>query len=307
MSDRFPLAAYAGERPPAPAWFRDSIAVPFTRHMINVDGADIAYQQWGNRDKPGLLLLHGNAAHAHWFDFIAPAFADDFNVVALDFSGSGNSDWRSTYSLEQFTAEQIAVMRATGMLDHAAKPIIAGHSLGGIFGLNTAGQYAELLKGLIIMDSGIKPPAEIAKLPRPNANTQEIFFPDFNTAIGRFRLMPSTPCDNHFILDHVARHGVKEITRDRALGWTWKFDPAMWSKFELHDEKPWQCLEKFSGQFAFLKGEFSTRFNDALKEKMLSRNQGPILTVNGANHHLFLENSSGTISALKDVLSAWEV
>ena len=38
------------------------------------------------------MLLHGGGANAHWWDHIAPTFADQFHVVALDFRGHGDSE-----------------------------------------------------------------------------------------------------------------------------------------------------------------------------------------------------------------------
>ncbi len=46
----------------------------------------------GGENKPVLLLLHGAAAHAHWWDRIAPEFGDLFRPVAPDLRGHGDSD-----------------------------------------------------------------------------------------------------------------------------------------------------------------------------------------------------------------------
>ena len=40
-----------------------------------------------------VLLLHGGAAHAHWFDAVLPALIERFHVVALDQRGHGESTW----------------------------------------------------------------------------------------------------------------------------------------------------------------------------------------------------------------------
>ena len=44
---------------------------------------------WGREGAPGLLLLHGNGAHADWWSFIAPYLANDFRVAAMSWSGYG--------------------------------------------------------------------------------------------------------------------------------------------------------------------------------------------------------------------------
>ena len=70
-----PLAAYHGQKPAAPAWFDEAIAHEPERTFVEVEGAKIEVLAWGERGKPGLMFLHGGAAHADWWSFIAPFFA----------------------------------------------------------------------------------------------------------------------------------------------------------------------------------------------------------------------------------------
>ena len=71
------LGRFDGENPPAARWFAAAIAREPERSTYEVDGAAIELLTWGDVGKPGLLFLHGNAAHADWWSFIAPLFADD--------------------------------------------------------------------------------------------------------------------------------------------------------------------------------------------------------------------------------------
>jgi len=83
------LGPFHGERPPAPAWFEAAIARAPERSRIPVEGVGIELLTWGEVGKPGLLFLHGNGAHADWWSFIAPSFADDWRVAAISWSGAG--------------------------------------------------------------------------------------------------------------------------------------------------------------------------------------------------------------------------
>ncbi len=85
---------------PTPQWFYRALATPFDENTIDVDGVPIHYLEWGHRDQPGLVLVHGGAAHAHWWTFLAPMFAENWPVVALDLSGHGDSGRREIYSHE---------------------------------------------------------------------------------------------------------------------------------------------------------------------------------------------------------------
>ena len=98
----------------APDWFQQYTTLARNDHWITVAGARIHYQSWNDQEaKPGLLFVHGHAAHAHWWDFIAPAFIDNYKVAAMDMSGAGDSDHRDAYSARTF-AEEISQARVQG-------------------------------------------------------------------------------------------------------------------------------------------------------------------------------------------------
>ena len=114
------LARYRGAKPEAPAWFETAVNTPYSEHFADVDGVRIRYQRWGDQSKPGLMLCHGNGAHAHWYDFIGPAMAAEYHVIAMTFSGMGDSDWRDSYDMDKFSAEQIARIHGPIGLDIGA-------------------------------------------------------------------------------------------------------------------------------------------------------------------------------------------
>src|ERR1700754_2659259 len=114
---RAPLAAFAGEPPPAPAWFAKALAASPERALLPTPRGRIETLTWGERGKPGLLLVHGNTAHADWWSFIAPLFSADYRVSAMSLAGMGDSDWRDRYSSEDFCADAEAVACATGLYE----------------------------------------------------------------------------------------------------------------------------------------------------------------------------------------------
>ncbi|HEY5346778.1 MAG TPA: alpha/beta hydrolase, partial [Rhizomicrobium sp.] len=144
---RGPLAGLDGTPPPAPQWFVDATATAPESAFVEVEGAAIHYLRWGDRTRPGILLVHGNAAHAYWWSFIGPFLARDYNVAAMDLSGMGDSDWRAdgVYTMDQFAREQIAVCQAAGMFEGSEPPMIVGHSFGGFVTMLTGNLYGERL------------------------------------------------------------------------------------------------------------------------------------------------------------------
>src|SRR5579863_10060960 len=140
-----PLAALAGAPPPAPRWFFDVTGQMPESRFVTVEGARIHYLRWGDPSRPGILLVHGNAAHAYWWSFIAPFLARDYHVAAMDFSGMGDSGWRAPhgesggYSMELFAREQLAVCEDAGMFAVGEPPVIVAHSFGGFVTMLTGG------------------------------------------------------------------------------------------------------------------------------------------------------------------------
>ncbi|MEL7030337.1 MAG: alpha/beta hydrolase, partial [Pseudomonadota bacterium] len=120
-----PLAEFEGAKPPAPVWFDRALDEPMEEGAVEVDGASIAYLAWGKRGRPGLLLIHGGRAHAHWWRPFAHFFADKYRVAALNLSGMGDSGWREAYSMPCYVREVFAVAEAAGLSDDGP-PLVVG-------------------------------------------------------------------------------------------------------------------------------------------------------------------------------------
>ena len=94
----------------APEWFVKNITNRPEECSVLINGSNIKYYIWGDKSKKPLLLLHGYNAHSFWWDHIAPSLTNDHCVVALDFSGMGESDRREEYSQEIFVDDVKGVM-----------------------------------------------------------------------------------------------------------------------------------------------------------------------------------------------------
>ena len=120
-----------------PLWFTKAIDASPERIRVDAVGASINAFICGEAGKPGIVLIHGGAAHAQWWRHIAPAFLPDYRVVALDLSGHGDSDRRERYGLDLGTDEVIAVIDAAGF---ASEPVVVGHSAASITAMTSSVQ-----------------------------------------------------------------------------------------------------------------------------------------------------------------------
>ncbi|MEZ5938228.1 MAG: alpha/beta hydrolase [Hyphomonadaceae bacterium] len=305
-SEQGPLAVYHGTQPPAPKWFEDAIATPYKTHAVDCEGARIHYQQWGDRSKPPLLLVHGNGAHAHWWDFIAPYLTDDYHVVAMTFSGMGDSDWREQYSMDMFAREQLAVCEDAGLFDHAEKPIIVAHSFGGFVTILTGAEYGDRFTGVVIVDSPVNPPDRPRRGPPPVRGGK--VYPTLEAALARFRLAPPQPCENHYIMDYIARWSLakKPLPDGAGDGWGWKFDPAIWQRFSV-SRSPEVLLKETRCRIALFKGDHSVIWEDDVRDYMCSLlgYQVPFIVIPEARHHIMLDQPLAFIAALRTLLQEW--
>jgi pimeloyl-ACP methyl ester carboxylesterase len=296
------LAPFHGEKPPAPAWFDAALAVEPERSRIPVDGAQIELLTWGEVGKPGLLFLHGNGAHADWWSFIAPFFAQDWRVAAISWAGMGGSDWRPAYSAPSFAAEIFAAVEAAQLEAGGVKPILVGHSFGGFPTLYCGAEHADRLAGIVMVDSSIQPPEKRWRGPPPRPDAANRVYASLEEALARFRLAPPQGCENLYIADHIARGSLKEVEG----GWTWKFDPAIWQRFSMPDLG--ELLSRIVSPVALMWGERSALMHAETLNYMLG--QMPDTTVRvaipDADHHVMVDQPLAFVAGLRGVLAGWE-
>lgn len=300
------LARYRGEKPEAPAWFTEAVNTPYEEHFIEAAGAKIRYQSWGDPAKPGLLLSHGNGAHAHWYDFIAPALTDKYYVVAMTFSGMGESAWRDMYGFASFAEEQLAVCEHAGLFERGRKPIIVAHSFGGFITLHTAQKHSERFAGIVIVDSGLRPPEDQWDGPPKRARGNRAYA-SLEAALARFRLAPPQPCENHYIADYIARHSLKQTENEAGqTGWIWKFDPQIFINFEF-SKMSTNMLVDISCPVAMMRGRDSVLVSDRIWDYMRSlKDDMDMVSIPDAQHHVMLDQPLLFIEAVKDQLNRWE-
>ena len=64
-----------------PFWFERALATPSSSGNVEVAGANIVFETWGEVGNPGVVLIHGSNAHLEWWRFTAPFLADRFRVA----------------------------------------------------------------------------------------------------------------------------------------------------------------------------------------------------------------------------------
>jgi len=126
------------------------VVVGPTSHHYTSQRLRHSYVDWGNVDKPLLLLIHGGKDHARSWDWVALALREHFHVVAPDLRGHGDSAWSigGTYALIEFTLDIAQLLDSLDVF-----PIrIIGHSMGGSVALQYTGIFPERVTKVVAIE-----------------------------------------------------------------------------------------------------------------------------------------------------------
>jgi pimeloyl-ACP methyl ester carboxylesterase len=303
-----PEAPVVERRPAAPAWFDAALAQAPERTHLEVEGAEIEVLSWGERGRPGLLLLHGFTAHADWWSFLAPLLAQGRRVVAFSLSGMGRSGWRDAYSLEQHAREAIAVAEATGLFESAVPPIVIGHSFGSFATRIVAHTIGTRLGGIVLVDGALAARDSNDEYDGvPVRGHRHRVYPTLEQAIARFRFEPAQVCDNPYIMDFLARTslGLTPTERD-GDGWSWRFDPDLRAKIRALPTA--ELLAPAPCRVALLFGDRS-KLMTSVRIDLIRRHtppDAPWIIIPDAGHHIMVDQPLALIAALRSLLEAWQ-
>jgi pimeloyl-ACP methyl ester carboxylesterase len=250
------------------------------------------YLEWGDPSNSRvLLLLHGFRGHAHWWDFVAPWFAQDYRVIAIDFGGMGDSSARLKYSRGDFVGEVHATLQMIG----PKEVTLVGHSFGGRIAVFVAHEYPQLLKRALIIDTNIgfaDQPLRTRFMQRPKK-----IYPDLATACARFRFVPDEPPILPRIMQHLALHSI----RPQGDGFVWKFDEKPVGSVGWEQVAEGELLKDIELPMDFIAGEFSEVVPPALAQRVgeaLRNGRGPIV-IPSAYHHVPVDQPLALVAAMR--------
>lgn len=291
-------------RPPttsiAPAWFEQMMAVPVTDEWISVAGADVHYLGWGERGRPGLVFVHGAGASAHWWAHVAASFADEYRVIAIELSGHGDSQHRRSYSVPTWISE---ILAATEAAEIDGRPVIIGHSVGGLLTTAAAAAEPERYAGVIVCDARITN-RQIPSARQPRIGAAKTYF-TLDEAISKFRTAPPQTGDLHYVVAHIARQAAKPV----AGGYTWKLDSRVFETIrgDLRNVA-WDCLAELRCPLALLRSERGL-ISDGICAEMIAQTARSAFVIDlpDTGHHAMLDQPLILLTAIRSVLAGWRV
>jgi pimeloyl-ACP methyl ester carboxylesterase len=266
-------------------------------HFVESNGVKLHYLDYGTAGRRPMLCVHGGAAHAHWYDFVAPGFTPDHHVRSLDLRGHGDSAWaeQHTYSWKTYAEDLDAVAEKLDLRDF----VLVGHSMGGMISLVYAATHPGRVGRLVIVDTIMLMPMdrvsrmqEFGARPARSYATQE-------ELVARYRLEPA---ETQMAAPEVIRRMAMHSGRRDAHGlWHHKADRRVYANFQQIAGVP--LWEKIKVPALVIRGERSTRFTpQQLAEIRARAPQVEMVEVAASDHHITLDNPQGFVDAVRTFL-----
>jgi pimeloyl-ACP methyl ester carboxylesterase len=206
----------------------DSIIGPTSNYYYS-QRLKLHYVDWGNEDKPLLVMVHGGRDHCRNWDWAALDLRRHYHVIAPDLRGHGDSDWAvgGSYSMIDYVLDLAQLMSAI-----AREPAtLVGHSLGGGIVLQYTGTFPDTVKAVVSIEGLGPPPGMIKPTPayermrgwiaqmQALARRKVREYASIDEALARMR-----EANPHLTVEqarHLTVHGVR---RNENGTYSWKFD-----------------------------------------------------------------------------------
>jgi N-formylmaleamate deformylase len=127
----------------------------WTSGHCETNGIGIHYLRTGGA-LPPVVLLHGLMGSGACWTPLARALEGEFDVVMPDARGHGGSSApQHGYRYEDLASDVVGLIRTLGL----SRPVLIGHSMGGMTAAVVAGRGAGILHGLVLVDPTFLSPA----------------------------------------------------------------------------------------------------------------------------------------------------
>jgi pimeloyl-ACP methyl ester carboxylesterase len=267
-----------------------------TSHTYFSQRLRLHYVDWGNSEKPPLLLIHGGRDHCRNWDWTAEALRGEWHVICPDLRGHGDSQWSPDGS---YTVPGYIYDLAQLVHQQRLTPVsIIAHSLGGNIALRYAGIYPETVARLVAieglgpspatraargrtsiherMDEWIREQRGLAgRLPRRYASIEEAFH----------RMQQENPHLSAAQARHLTVHGVNQ---NEDGSYSWKFDNYVRASppYDMSDADIRLLWSRISGPTLLLYGKESGSGNPAADGRAALFRRATVLGFDRAGHWL---------------------
>ena len=269
----------------------------YQSRVVEAAGLRLHYLDYGTGARPPMLCVHGGAAHAHWFDFVAPGFVANYHVRSLDLRGHGDSEWADPpdYGYGRFAQDLSQVVERLDLRDF----VLVGHSMGGMISLLYAATYPGRVARLVVVDSTLQMTEERVANLRGVGNREGRRYASSDEFVASYKLRPAGTMAAPEVIGHLARMSGRRS--DDGM-WRHKFDRNIYARRESVNGYP--CWDRIRIPALLVKGDRSARISPQVFAEVKSHcPQVELAEVSDSDHHVTLDNPTGFVHAVNAFLA----
>lgn len=270
------------------------------------------YLDWGNPDKPLLLLVHGGRDHARSWDWVAEELRADWHVVAFDHRGHGDSDWVSdgNYAVQDMVYDLAQLVHQLG----DEQVTLVSHSMGGNVALRYAGTFPGKVAKLVAIEGlGPSPKRQVEMRADPYPRRMAEWIEKKRAAAARTpRKYESIEAafarmieENSYLTEAQARHlTLHGVTRNEDGTYSWKFDPHLnvWHVEDVADEFLHQTWAAITAPTLLLYGADSWASNPQGDGRLAHFANAKVIEFENAGHWLHHDQFDRFMATLREFL-----
>jgi pimeloyl-ACP methyl ester carboxylesterase len=273
---------------------------PYTDRYVRVGGLNLHVQDYGTAGKPQMLCVHGSAAHAHWFDFVASGLTDEYHVLALDQRGHGDSEWdlspHPEYNYDRYAADLHELSEKLGLRDF----ILIGHSMGGLVSTVYAATYPGRARAFIMVDSTLDMPAERIASMNAVGSREGSSYANAAEFLANYKIRPSGSSATPDMVRHLGLHSGRQFEDGR---WRNKDDRNVYARRVGRNLIPYWAHIKIPA--LLMRGDRSNRISPQIIAQVRAHApQVQVAEVAGCDHHVTLDNPPGFVEVCKQWIAS---
>lgn len=259
------------------------------RAVVLPDGRRLSYRRFGDGTN-ALVAVHGHLSEGAVFADLAARLVPDWQVIAPDQRGHGDSDRADDYSLDGYVGDLEALLSqlCTGPV------AVLGHSMGALTAISLAAHRPELVTALIAVEASVENPGDAGL--------------DLLNHVGA---LPYTASSPDVLVEAAGPLGAmlapflrRTSTDDGQVLWRLPFHPGdtVDSELALRVDH-WDAWTASSMPALVIRGHESPALTHELAVRMVQARSGAMLAELDGDHFLHLQNPQSFATEVAEFLS----
>ena len=123
--------------------------------IVQIDGKQISY--WTGRKgllegRETVIFIHGAGGGQYTWSYQKGFFEKQFNPIIIELPGHGESGGESEQEIGKYAGHVLSFMKALGL----QQVFLVGHSMGGAIAQTLALTHPEVIKGIVLVGTGVR-------------------------------------------------------------------------------------------------------------------------------------------------------